>query len=69
MSKKTFLLTGDAMLDELIQNYLDWTLDGSSDQEKIMDLAEKRQVKELADAMNNRLTFGTAGIRGAMGPG
>ena len=69
MSHKSFLLTGDAMLDELIQNYLDWTLSGSSDQEEIIEMAEKRQVKELADVMNNRLTFGTAGIRGAMGSG
>lgn len=61
--------SGDAKLDSLIQSWMEWSLDGSADQQAMASLVEDKDFKTLRKLMLSRKTFGTAGIRGKMGPG
>lgn len=60
--------TGDPELDSLIKKYLKLERI-KQHRDYIESLAQQNDVNELNKLINKRLTFGTAGIRGAMGPG
>lgn len=60
--------TGNESLDTLVKNYLKWEKIAAHKQH-IAKLVEQNDVDQLARLVGKRLTFGTAGIRGRMGPG
>nr|CAD7399459.1 unnamed protein product [Timema cristinae] len=55
-------------LDQRISQWLEWDKNEKTSQE-IRSLVYNMNVLELEAMFDSRLTFGTAGIRGAMGPG
>ena len=61
--------SGDADLDALIGDWINWNADGSHDARVVQDLVYAGDWDVLRKIMLHRLTFGTAGIRGAMGVG
>ena len=61
--------SGNPNLDEAVKNWLAWDESGSASYIHIKKLAESDNWEELSRIMLKRLSFGTAGIRGKMGPG
>ena len=61
--------SGDPILDAAVDSWLRWTVRGSRDWTLVHDMVTRAQYQELRKVMQKRLTFGTAGIRGVMGPG
>nr|CAD7463187.1 unnamed protein product [Timema tahoe] len=55
-------------LDQRISQWLEWDKNEKTRQE-IQSLVDNMNISELDAMFESRLTFGTAGIRGAMGPG
>lgn len=60
--------TGDSVLDSKIKEYLHWNKDDEAEKE-IIQLTEANDIKTLSNLFLKRLEFGTAGLRGRMGPG
>ena len=61
--------TGDSELDQMVQNWLQWNPPGTPDYLFISNLVQSKDYASLNKLMKKRNTFGTAGIRGKMGPG
>jgi phosphoglucomutase/phosphopentomutase len=55
-------------LQRLVDDWLAWD-ENSETRQKVAQLAEQAAFPELQRMMAPRLLFGTAGIRGRMGPG
>nr|CAD7195878.1 unnamed protein product [Timema douglasi] len=66
MIHSRFALNED--LDQRINQWLEWDKNEKTSQ-AIQSLVNNMNVSELEAMFDSRLTFGTAGIRGAMGPG
>ncbi|KAF7236600.1 Glucose 1,6-bisphosphate synthase [Varanus komodoensis] len=60
--------TGDSQLDEAVAQWLTWDKNPKT-REQIENLLRNGRNKELRDRLCRRLTFGTAGLRSAMGAG
>nr|XP_021137975.1 glucose 1,6-bisphosphate synthase isoform X2 [Columba livia] len=60
--------TGDAQLDKAVWQWLSWDKNQKT-KEQIENLLQNGKHKELRDRLCCRLTFGTAGLRSAMGAG
>ncbi|XP_037232107.1 glucose 1,6-bisphosphate synthase isoform X2 [Falco rusticolus] len=60
--------TGDAQLDKAVWQWLSWDKNQKT-KEQIESLLQNGKHKELRDRLCCRLTFGTAGLRSAMGAG
>ncbi|XP_039211824.1 glucose 1,6-bisphosphate synthase isoform X2 [Crotalus tigris] len=60
--------TGDAQLDRAVGQWLSWDKNPKT-KEQIESLLRNGKNKELRDRLCRRLTFGTAGLRSAMGAG
>ncbi|XP_063162075.1 glucose 1,6-bisphosphate synthase [Candoia aspera] len=60
--------TGDAQLDQAVGQWLAWD-ENPKTKEQIESLLRNGRNKELRDRLCRRLTFGTAGLRSAMGAG
>nr|XP_020647537.1 glucose 1,6-bisphosphate synthase isoform X1 [Pogona vitticeps] len=60
--------TGDAELDRAVRQWLTWDKNPKT-RGQIEDLLQNGRNKELRDRLCRRLTFGTAGLRSAMGAG
>uniref|UniRef100_A0A670ZDI7 Alpha-D-phosphohexomutase alpha/beta/alpha domain-containing protein n=1 Tax=Pseudonaja textilis TaxID=8673 RepID=A0A670ZDI7_PSETE len=60
--------TGDAQLDRAVGQWLSWDKNPKT-KEQIEILLRNGKNKELRDRLCRRLTFGTAGLRSAMGAG
>nr|XP_028581649.1 glucose 1,6-bisphosphate synthase [Podarcis muralis] len=60
--------TGDLQLDKAIWQWLTWDKNPKT-KEQIENLLRNGKNKELRDRLCHRLTFGTAGLRSAMGAG
>lgn len=60
--------TGDSQLDKAIWQWLTWDKNPKT-KEQIENLLRNGRNKELRDRLCRRLTFGTAGLRSAMGAG
>ncbi|XP_065264022.1 glucose 1,6-bisphosphate synthase [Emys orbicularis] len=60
--------TGDAQLDRAVGQWLSWDKNPKT-KEQIENLVRNGMNKELRDRLCCRLTFGTAGLRSAMGAG
>ncbi|KAL7296965.1 hypothetical protein TKK_0009405 [Trichogramma kaykai] len=63
-----FVETGNTNLDEKINEWLSWNKDKEAEKE-IKSLIDKNDIKTLTNLFLKRLEFGTAGLRGKMGPG
>ncbi|XP_014218420.1 phosphoglucomutase-2 [Copidosoma floridanum] len=63
-----FVNTGNSILDDKINEWLSWNKDTKAEQE-IQTLIDNDDVKTLSNLFLKRLEFGTAGLRGRMGPG
>ena len=61
--------SGNANLDENIRNWLKWNVKGSKSSNDVEEMVKACKWKELEKIMGKRLAFGTAGLRGKMGPG
>ena len=61
--------SGNAILDENVKNWLKWNIQDSKSYQDITQMVNAKRWKELEKIMANRLSFGTAGLRGKMGPG
>ena len=61
--------SGDKELDGLISKWLEWNLEDSDDRKHVSKLVETGDFASLKKLMKPRKSFGTAGIRGRMGPG
>ena len=61
-------MTTDALLYEEAAKYLSWDPNEET-KAQMLSFIETKNVIELRAALNTRLAFGTAGLRGAMGPG
>ena len=61
--------SGNAILDENIRNWLKWNVEESKSYQDVLTMMNAGKWKELEKIMVNRLSFGTAGLRGKMGPG
>ncbi|XP_012224689.1 phosphopentomutase isoform X1 [Linepithema humile] len=60
--------TGDGNLDNKIIEWLQWNKDPKEEKE-ILEYLNNEQIKILSKLFLKRLEFGTAGLRGCMGPG
>ena len=60
--------SGNAILDENVKNWLKWNIQDSKSYQDITQMVNAKRWKELEKIMVNRLSFGTAGLRGKMGP-
>ncbi|XP_011502643.1 PREDICTED: glucose 1,6-bisphosphate synthase [Ceratosolen solmsi marchali] len=60
--------TGNSTLDDQINEWLSWNKDIKAEME-IKNLIDNGQIKTLSQLFLKRLEFGTAGLRGQMGPG
>ena len=61
--------SGNPILDENVKNWLKWNIQDSKSYQDITQMVNAKRWKELEKIMVNRLSFGTAGLRGKMGPG
>ncbi|KZC10948.1 Glucose 1,6-bisphosphate synthase [Dufourea novaeangliae] len=68
MATEIFVRTGDTELDIKIDEWLKWNKDQNAKHE-IEKLIQNNNAKVLSDLFLKRLEFGTAGLRGCMGPG
>ncbi|KAM9468860.1 glucose 1,6-bisphosphate synthase isoform 2-T2 [Clarias gariepinus] len=62
------LSTGDATLDKLVNQWICWDKNAAT-QAQIKRLVQETRVEELRRRLCSRMTFGTAGLRAAMGAG
>lgn len=60
--------TGDLILDKAINQWITWDKNPQT-QEQILSLVREGRVAELKRRLCSRMTFGTAGLRAAMGAG
>ncbi|XP_034944353.1 glucose 1,6-bisphosphate synthase [Chelonus insularis] len=60
--------TGNPSLDSKINEYIQWNKNLTAKKE-VDDLIKTKNLKELENLFLKRLEFGTAGLRGRMGPG
>ncbi|XP_070552652.1 phosphopentomutase-like isoform X2 [Ptychodera flava] len=68
MTENITIDTGCVGLDKKVQQWLEWDKNPETRQE-MLDLAVKKDVGELKQRLEKRLTFGTAGLRAPMGAG
>ena len=61
--------SGVSKLDETIRNWLKWDHPESKAAKEVQRLVKEKKFDELKRIMMKRLAFGTAGLRGRMGPG
>ena len=61
--------SGNPILDDNVKNWLKWDIQDSKSYQDITQMVDAKRWKELEKIMANRLAFGTAGLRGKMGPG
>ena len=61
--------SGNSILDDNVKNWLKWNIQDSKSYQDITQMVNAKRWKELEKIMVNRLSFGTAGLRGKMGPG
>ena len=61
--------SGNSILDDNVKNWLKWDIQDSKSYQDITQMVDAKRWKELEKIMVNRLSFGTAGLRGKMGPG
>ena len=57
------------MLVEAIDQWMKWDCEFSKSSAEIKQMVEEEKWDQLERIMLKRLAFGTAGIRGRMGPG
>ncbi|XP_062872749.1 glucose 1,6-bisphosphate synthase [Trichomycterus rosablanca] len=60
--------TGDVNLDKLLNQWIIWDKNAAT-QSQIKSLAQEGRVEELRRRLCSRMSFGTAGLRAAMGGG
>ncbi|KAI5625637.1 glucose 1,6-bisphosphate synthase [Silurus asotus] len=60
--------TGDDTLDKLVNQWIIWDQNAAT-QAQIKSLVQEARVEELRRRLCSRMTFGTAGLRAAMGAG
>uniref|UniRef100_A0A4W4HEW9 Phosphoglucomutase 2-like 1 n=1 Tax=Electrophorus electricus TaxID=8005 RepID=A0A4W4HEW9_ELEEL len=60
--------TGDPTLDKLVNQWISWDKNGAT-REQIRSLVQDGCMEELKRRLCSRMTFGTAGLRAAMGAG
>ncbi|XP_043277545.1 glucose 1,6-bisphosphate synthase isoform X2 [Venturia canescens] len=68
MALDELVKTGNTTLDEKINEWLAWNRDSEADKE-VRKLAKDGEIKKLSNLFLKRMEFGTAGLRGKMGPG
>ncbi|XP_076667770.1 phosphoglucomutase 2 isoform X2 [Andrena cerasifolii] len=68
MATKSSVSTGNIDLDNKINEWLKWNKDPNAEHE-IEKLLRNDNAKTLSNLFLKRLEFGTAGLRGCMGPG
>ena len=61
--------SGNSILDDNVKNWLEWNIKDSKSYQDITQMVIAKRWQELEKIMVNRLAFGTAGLRGSMGPG
>ena len=61
--------SGNEILDENVTNWLKWNVKDSKSYKDVDEMVKASKWNELEKIMVNRLAFGTAGLRGRMGPG
>ena len=61
--------SGNEILNEIVRNWLKWNVKSSKSYQDVTEMVKASRWKELEKIMVNRLAFGTAGLRGRMGPG
>ena len=61
--------SGNPELDEAVKNWLSWDQKTSESYLHVKTLVREKKWTDLSKIMLKRLAFGTAGIRGKMGPG
>ena len=61
--------SGNKILDENVRNWLKWNVKDSKSYKVVEEMVKASKWKDLEKIMVNRLAFGTAGLRGRMGPG
>ncbi|TSN57728.1 Glucose 1,6-bisphosphate synthase [Bagarius yarrelli] len=64
----SLMSTGDAELDKLVNQWISWDKNAET-QAQIKSLVQEGRVEELKKRLCSRMTFGTAGLRAAMGAG
>ena len=62
-------VTGDNALDFTLRQWFEWNPEDHPDSKAIKAKLAQGKVVEVKKAMMSRLAFGTAGLRGKMGPG
>uniref|UniRef100_A0A3Q0RU09 Uncharacterized protein n=1 Tax=Amphilophus citrinellus TaxID=61819 RepID=A0A3Q0RU09_AMPCI len=60
--------TGDAQLDQAIQQWLQYDTNPKT-VSMVKDMVKEGNVEALKKCFSSRMEFGTAGLRAAMGPG
>lgn len=68
MASQHSINTGDSNLDTKITEWLQWNKDPSAEKE-VLEYLDNGVIKVLSKLFLKRLEFGTAGLRGRMGPG
>ena len=68
VTRSHFTMPTDALLYEEAAKYVSWDPNEET-KAQMISFIETKNVVELRAALNSRLAFGTAGLRGAMGPG
>jgi len=69
MAPNTEICSGNEILDKNIRNWMKWNVKGSKSYQDVDDMIKDSKWKELEKIMVDRFAFGTAGLRGRMGPG
>ena len=69
MTPNAEICSGNEILDKNIRNWMKWNVKGSKSYQDVEDMIKDSKWKELEKIMVDRLAFGTAGLRGRMGPG
>ena len=69
MTANTEICSGNEILDKNMKNWMKWNVKGSKSYHDVENMIKDSKWKELAKIMVDRLAFGTAGLRGRMGPG
>lgn len=61
-------MSGSVELDKKVEEWLSWDRNEQT-REEVQDLVQKGCHNELSKVLLNRISFGTAGLRGKMGAG